>query len=179
MHPRTQPVASSNTLSHTHRDQFHHAIPRFILRRFQSGPRKSKAERRKEFQRTREDPDRVLYYDIASGSLDIRSIGTIYGLKNLYRDASNPSNANELEEKLSVLEKDAAVVIEALHSNLASGKATLKRHDVERLRKFMFVMHYRNVGGSYFDPDHPHGGSNAIKLSTTVGHIPMCGCMFS
>ncbi len=120
---------------------------------------RSKAERRKEFHRTREDPDRVLYYDIASGSLDVRSIGIIYGLKNLYTDASNPSNANELEEKLAVLERDAAAVIEALHSNLASGKATLKRHDVERLRKFMFVMHYRNVGGSYFDPDHPHGGS--------------------
>ncbi|KAK0184964.1 hypothetical protein F5146DRAFT_210648 [Armillaria mellea] len=163
MHPRTQPVASSHTLPRTHRDQFHHAIPRFILRRFQSGPRKSKAERKKEIQRTREDPDRVLYYDIASGSLDVRSIGTIYGLKNLYRDASNPSNANELEEKLAVLEKDAAVVIVALHSNLASGKATLKRHDVERLRKFLFVMHYRNMGGSYFDPDHPHGGSTIRK----------------
>ncbi|KAK0238287.1 hypothetical protein EDD85DRAFT_768275, partial [Armillaria nabsnona] len=159
MHPRTQPLASSNTLPRTYKDQFHHAIPRFILRRFQSGPRKSKAERRKEFRRTREDPDRVLYYDIASGSLDVRSIGTIYGLKNLYRDASNPSNANELEEKLAVLEQDASAVIEALHSNLASGKAALKRHDVERLRKFMFVMHYRNVGGSYFNPDHPHGGS--------------------
>ncbi|KAK0497571.1 hypothetical protein EDD18DRAFT_159463 [Armillaria luteobubalina] len=163
MHPRTQPLASSHTLPPTHRDQFHHAIPRFILRQFQVGPRKSKAERQKHFQRTREDPDYVLYYDIASGSLDVCSIGTIYGLKNLYTDANNPSNANELEQKLAILEKDASIVIKALHSNLPSGKATFKRCDVERLRKFLFVMHYRNMGGSYFDPDHPHGGSTIRK----------------
>ncbi len=119
---------------------------------------RSKAERRKEYRQTHVDPDHVFYYDLASGSLDVRSIGTIYGLKNLYRDASNPSNINELEEKLSVLERDAAVVIEGLHSNLVSGKAILKRHDLERLRKFLFIMHYRNCGKSYFNPDHPTDG---------------------
>ncbi|KAG7446693.1 uncharacterized protein BT62DRAFT_894361, partial [Guyanagaster necrorhizus] len=153
-----KPAASSGRAPPVRRrdDQFHHAIPRFILRNFQVGPRKT--ERQKEWRRTHVDPDHVLYYDLASGSLDVRSIGSIYGLKNLYKDASNPSNANELEEKLSFLEQDASVVINDLHSNLASGNATLKRRDVERLRKFMFVMHYRNQGGSYFDADHPRGG---------------------
>ncbi|KAK0462559.1 uncharacterized protein EV420DRAFT_1525608 [Desarmillaria tabescens] len=153
-------IVSTITPSPAPRDQFHHSIPRFILRRFHTGPRKSKAERRKEYQRTHIDPDHVFYYDLASGSLDVRSIGTIYGLKNLYRDASNPSNVNELEEKLSVLERDAAVIIEGLHSSLSSGKAILKRHDLQRLRKFLFIMHYRKLGvrGSYFNPDHPTGG---------------------
>ncbi|PBK73421.1 hypothetical protein ARMSODRAFT_952487 [Armillaria solidipes] len=154
-------IASAVTPSPAQRDQFHHSIPRFILRRFQTGPRKSKAERRKEYIQTHVDPDHVFYYDLVSGSLDVRSIGTIYGLKNLYRDASNPSNVNELEEKLSVLERDAAVIIEGLHSSLASGKAILKRHDLERLRKFLFIMHYRNCGRSYFNPDHPAGGRQA------------------
>ncbi|KAK0448665.1 hypothetical protein EV421DRAFT_2052199 [Armillaria borealis] len=146
-------IASAVTPSPAQRDQFHHSIPRFILRRFQTGPRKSKAERRKEYRQTHVDPDHVFYYDLASGSLDVRSIGTIYGLKNLYRDASNPSNVNELEEKLSVLERDAAVIIEGLHSSLAGGKAILKRHDLQRLRKFLFIMHYRNCGRTYFNPD--------------------------
>ncbi|KAK0213249.1 hypothetical protein DFS33DRAFT_1269862 [Desarmillaria ectypa] len=160
MPPRAKPAASSGThLLRKQKDQFHHAIPRFVLRRFQTGPRKTKEEREKEYRRTGVDPEYVLYYDLASGSLDVRPIGSVYGLKNLYRDASNPSNANELERKLSVLESGASVVIEKLHANLASGKATLERHNVERLRKFLFVMHYRNLGGSYFDPDHPHGGS--------------------
>ncbi|PBK82575.1 hypothetical protein ARMGADRAFT_1068108 [Armillaria gallica] len=158
MPPRTKPVASSSKPLNEH-DQFHHAIPRFILRRFQVGRRMTGAERDREYKRTGIYPEHVLYYDLASGCLDVRSTGSIYGLKNLYRDASNPSDANELEKKLSTLEREASVVIQALHSKLATGKITLKRRDVERLRKFLFVMHYRNLGGSYFDPDHPHGGS--------------------
>ncbi|SJL11237.1 uncharacterized protein ARMOST_14640 [Armillaria ostoyae] len=161
MPPRAKPAAPSGTpsLRKQKTDQYQHAIPRFILRRFQTGPRKTRAERTKEYRRTGVDPEYVLYYDLASGSLDIRPIGDVYGVMNLYRDASNPSNVNELEEKLSILERDASVVIGTLHSDLASGKSTLKRLDVERLRKFLYVMHYRNLGGSYFDPDHPDGGS--------------------
>ncbi|KAK0220651.1 hypothetical protein IW262DRAFT_1557361, partial [Armillaria fumosa] len=108
-------------------------------------------------------PDYVLYYNIASGSLDVHSIGTIYGLKNLYTDANNPSNANELEKKLAILEKDASIVIKTLHSNLPSHKATLKHCDVEWLQRFLFMMYYRNMGGSYFDPSHPHGSSTIRK----------------
>ncbi|KAK0225438.1 hypothetical protein IW262DRAFT_1266129 [Armillaria fumosa] len=157
--PRLAKPATTSSVKHSQRDQFHHSIPRFILRRFQTGPRKSKAERLKEYRQTGVDPDHVFYYDLASGSLDVRSIGTIYGLKNLYRDVSNPSNVNELEEKLSVLERDAAGIIDGLHSCLVDGRAILKRHDLERLRKFLFIMHYRNCGRSYFNPDHPSGGS--------------------
>ncbi|KAK0203574.1 hypothetical protein DFS33DRAFT_1487874 [Desarmillaria ectypa] len=135
------------------RDQYHHAIPRFILRRFQAGPRKAKTVRRAEYRRSGVDPDQVLYYDLASGSLDVRSVGTIYGRKNLYRDASNLDNVNEVEEKLSILERKAALTIETLHSELARGKITLKRRDLDILRKFMFVMHYRNMGSTYFDPN--------------------------
>ncbi|KAK0194954.1 hypothetical protein F5146DRAFT_923652 [Armillaria mellea] len=156
--PRRAKPATASSVTLSQRDQFHHSIPRFILRRFQTGPRKSKAERRKEYRQTHVDPDHVFYYDLATGSLDVRSVGTIYGLKNLYRDASNLSNVNELEEKLSVLERDAAVIIDGLHSSLANGKAILKRHDLERMRKFLFIMHYRNCGKSYFNPDHPSDG---------------------
>ncbi|KAK0462592.1 uncharacterized protein EV420DRAFT_1525759 [Desarmillaria tabescens] len=162
MPPRAKRAASSGTPPRRKKkDQYHHAIPRFILRRFQpsSGPPKSRAQRQEEYKQTRGNSENVLYYDLASGSLDVRPIGKVYGLMNLYRDASNPSNVNELEEKLGVLEDGASVVIQTLHSNLASGKVPLKRRDVGRLRKFLFVMHYRNLGGSYFDPDHPHGGS--------------------
>ncbi|PBK79516.1 hypothetical protein ARMGADRAFT_1003676 [Armillaria gallica] len=135
------------------RDQFQHAIPRFILRRFQAGPRKSKAERQAEYRRSGVDPDEVLYYEFSSGSLDVRSVGKIYGKQNLYRDASNLSNVNEVEEKLSLLEREAALVIANLHSDLPQGKFTLKRRDLDILRKFTFVMHYRNTGNTYFDPD--------------------------
>ncbi|KAK0240758.1 hypothetical protein EDD85DRAFT_816117 [Armillaria nabsnona] len=94
---RAKPAETSGTPPlRKQKDQFHYAIPRFILRRFHAGPRKTKAERDKEYKRTCVDPDHVLYYDLVTGCLDDLSIGTIYGLKNLYRDANNPSNVNEL-----------------------------------------------------------------------------------
>ncbi|KAK0192831.1 hypothetical protein F5146DRAFT_520659 [Armillaria mellea] len=150
---RRGPRSSAPSTQRPQGDQYHHAIPRFILRRYQAGPRKSNAERRTEYRRSGVDPDQVLYYDVASGSLDERSVGKVYGKKNLYRDASSLSNVNEVEEKLSLLEREAALIIATLHSELPRRKVTLKRRDLDILRKFMFVMHYRNVGSTYFDPD--------------------------
>ncbi len=60
---------------------------------------------------------------------------------------------NEVEEKLSLLEGKAALVIANLHSELPQGNFTLKRRDLNILRKFTFMMHYRNAGSTYFDPD--------------------------
>ncbi|KAG1823140.1 hypothetical protein EV424DRAFT_1511077 [Suillus variegatus] len=137
--------------------QYQHFIPRFILRKFQVGPVKSKTERQKEFRRTGVDPEYVHYYDIATGSLDIRPIGKVYGVQNLYQDVRNIYNINELEEKLADLERHAASIIMDLHKALPQGTFTLKRRPLELLRKFLFIMHYRNVSCSntYFQADHP------------------------
>lgn len=137
--------------------QYQHFIPRFILRRFQVGPVKSKTERQKEFRRTGVDPEFVHYYDIATGSLDIRPIGKVYGAPNFYQDVRSTHNINELEEKLADLERHAASIIMDLHKALPQGTFTLKRRSLELLRKFLFIMHYRNVSCSntYFQADHP------------------------
>jgi len=59
--------------------------------------------------------------------------------------------------KLAGLERQAASVIEDMHTALPRGTFTLKRRDLELLRKFLFMMHYRNVSCSsnYFQVDHP------------------------
>ncbi|KAJ8596828.1 hypothetical protein M405DRAFT_781125, partial [Rhizopogon salebrosus TDB-379] len=135
-----------------HKDQYHHFIPRFILRRFQVGPVKCK-----EFRLTGVDPEYVHYYDIATGSLDIRSIGKVYGVPNFYQDVRNTENINEIEEKLADLEREAASIITDMHKALPQGTLTLKRNTLNLLRKFLFIMHYRNVACSskYFQADHP------------------------
>ncbi|KAG1836746.1 hypothetical protein DFJ58DRAFT_817953 [Suillus subalutaceus] len=147
--------------------QYQHFIPRFILRRFQVGPVKSKAERQKEFRRTGVDPEYVHYYDIATGSLGIRPIGKVYGIPNVYQDVRNARNINELEEKLAELERHAASIIMDLHKALPQGTFTLKRRSLELLRKFLFIMHYRKVScsGTYFQADHPEnaGGRQWIE----------------
>lgn len=147
--------------------QYQHFIPRFILRRFQVGPVKSKTERQREFRLTGIDPEFVHYYDIATGSLDIRPIGKVYGVPNFYQDIRNPHNINELEEKLADLERHAASIIMDLHKALPQGTFTLKRRSLELLRKFLFIMHYRNASYSntYFQVDHPEnaGGRQWIE----------------
>ncbi|KAG1780108.1 hypothetical protein EV702DRAFT_1186008 [Suillus placidus] len=142
--------------------QYHHFIPRFILRRFQVGPVKSKTERQREFRRTGVDPEYVHYYDIATGSLDIRPIGKVYGVPNFYQDVRNTYNINELEEKLADLERHAASIIMDLHKSLPQGTFTLNRRSLELLRKFLFIMHYRNVSCSntYFQADHPENATS-------------------
>jgi hypothetical protein len=118
---------------------------------------KSKEERRREFRRTGVQPEYVHYYDIATGSLDIRPIGKVYGATNFYQDVRNNDDINELEHKLSLLEGQAASIITDLHKALPQGTFTLKRRSLELLRKFMFIMHYRNISCSsvYFQADHP------------------------
>ncbi|KAG1745749.1 hypothetical protein EDB19DRAFT_1692507 [Suillus lakei] len=143
-------------------DQYQHFIPRFILRRFQVGPVKSKAERQKEFRSTGVDPEYVHYYDIATGILDIRPIGKVYGVPNFYQDVRNTENINDIEEKLADLERHAASIIMDLHKALPQGTFTLKRRSLELLRKFLFIMHYRNVSysGTYFQVDHPENAGS-------------------
>ncbi|KAG1809379.1 uncharacterized protein BJ212DRAFT_605672 [Suillus subaureus] len=142
--------------------QYQHFIPRFILRRFQVGPVKSKTERQREFRHTGVDPEYVHYYDIATGSLDIRPIGKVYGVPNFYQDVRNTHNINELEEKLADLERHAASIIMDLHKTLPQGTFTLKRRSLELLRKFLFIMHYRNLSCSdtYFQADHPENATS-------------------
>ncbi|KAI6004387.1 hypothetical protein F5J12DRAFT_942472 [Pisolithus orientalis] len=122
---------SSNGVSEKKVDQYHHYIPRFILRRYQVGPVKSKAERRRLFKKTGIDPEYVHYWDVAKGTLDVRPIGQVYGEQNLYRDCNNTENPFQ-QTRFSV-----------------------KRRPLEDLRKFLFIMHLRNVWikDSYFDED--------------------------
>ncbi|KAG1725894.1 uncharacterized protein EDB91DRAFT_1022191, partial [Suillus paluster] len=133
-------------------DQYQHFIPRFILRRFQVGPNGKKS-----FGLTGVDPEYVHYYDIATGNLDIRPIGKVYGVSNFYQDVRNTEDVNELEKKLADLERQAASIIMDLHKALPHGTFTLKRRSLELFRKFLFIMHYRNASCSsaYFQADHP------------------------
>ena len=122
---------------------------------------RSKEERQKEFRLTSVDPEYVRYYDIATGTLDIRPIGQVYGVPNFYQDVRNTENINELEMKLARLEHQASSIIQDMHRALPHGTFTLKRRDLELLRKFLFIMHYRNVSCSshYFQADHPENAN--------------------
>ena len=76
---------------------------------------------------------------------------------NLYRDIGDPANVNYIEEKFSELEAKAAHLINQVHDARPQKEITIKRKQLETLRKFIFLMHYRKAShaASYFSQDHP------------------------
>ncbi|KAF5379203.1 hypothetical protein D9615_005924 [Tricholomella constricta] len=159
--PQSKPVAGPRVpLATEAKDQYHHFIPRFILRRYyaNSSSSESSGQRkpRRKFQTPEErDAETVLFYDIPSLILSSQPLSKVYGVQNLYRDVS-AQDINELEKSLSILENHAARIINTLHQH-TQGDFTLKRKDLYYLRKFLFVMHYRQskLSNSYFQEDHP------------------------
>ncbi|KIJ93616.1 hypothetical protein K443DRAFT_12715 [Laccaria amethystina LaAM-08-1] len=152
-------------LTSTNRDQYHHYIPRFILRRFLEDyeTRKSQTnqERRKAARKAQKkgmpDPECIFVFDLETGVLESRPIGRVYGEVNFYQDKGNDENRNHLEEKLAFLENNSARIITDIHTSLPSGEVVLARKDSEVIRKFLFLMHYRSetVSRTYFQEDHP------------------------
>ncbi|KAK2459383.1 hypothetical protein APHAL10511_008602 [Amanita phalloides] len=95
--------------------------------------------------------------DVTKGDrkLEVRPIAKVYGIVNLYKDAKNPENAHHLEEKLSVLENQAATVIKKIHDAMSSGSFQIQRRDLDALRKFIQIMCYRKQT-FYLDEEHPN-----------------------
>ncbi|KAF7971743.1 hypothetical protein HWV62_19991 [Athelia sp. TMB] len=124
-------------------------ISRFLVR--------APKERRKEYRRTGIDPEYVLYYSIDTATLDKRPIGKVYGVYGLYKDTTNANDVLELEKKLSVLEAASAKILHDLHAQPGRTEYTMQRTDLECLRKFLFLMHYRKeqIAKIYFQADHP------------------------
>ena len=89
--------------------------------------------------------------------MEIRPIGEVYGVTNLYRDIRNMGNANHIEEKLARLEQKAATTITLIHNSIPDGTFNISRAELGNLRKFLFTMHVRHDACSreYFDKDHP------------------------
>ena len=125
--------------------------------------RVSAALRRKQMRKNGVDPCTVKFYSVSDETLSTPSIGNVHGVRNLYRDARNTDDVNEIEKKLSSLESAAATVIRNLHAVLSDSSTsdspvfTISREETETLRKFLFIMHFRNerLAKSFFDPEHP------------------------
>ncbi|OJJ95055.1 hypothetical protein ASPACDRAFT_48162 [Aspergillus aculeatus ATCC 16872] len=128
--------------------QKHHFIPRFILRKFApteqppAGPAASPsaASRRRDFL--------VNKVDLQIPALTQRPVSTEFALVDMYRDPGFDENPNHLEEKLSRLEGRASEIIAKAGRTFAARGSilTLQRIEVDTLRKFLFLMKYRNTG---------------------------------
>ncbi|KAF5309372.1 hypothetical protein D9619_012307 [Psilocybe cf. subviscida] len=148
----------------TPRDQYQHYIPRFILRSFQDAQirQRSKKQRQKDYHKARKtgvDQDVITVFDSGTQLLEQRPLAKEYGVINMYRDQRNPENVDHLEEALSKLENSAAKSIKGIHTAIEGGKGEVKmlRKELEVIRKFVYIMHYRRTSlvPSYFDENDP------------------------
>lgn len=85
--------------------------------------------------------------DLDSSILTQRPVSTEFALVNMYRDPGFIDNPYHLEQKLSCLETQASQVFQRACNVFARGSVLeLSRLEVDQLRKFLFLMKYRNSG---------------------------------
>jgi hypothetical protein len=74
-------------------------------------------------------------------------VSTEFALIDMYRDPSFDQNPSYLEEKLTKLESQASDIIYRVYEQFSRGLVLeLKRSELKNLRKFLFLMKYRNSG---------------------------------
>ncbi|KAJ5786576.1 uncharacterized protein N7503_011788 [Penicillium pulvis] len=156
------------------RQQRHHFIPRFILRSFKpkgqppAGPllqypknSNAKPSKRRDFL--------VNKVDLEKAILTQRPVSTEFALVDMYRDPGFDQNHYHLEEKLSKLENQASDIIMRAHSVFSQGLTLqLSRTELNNLRKFLFLMKYRNKGMyDRYNYDHieDYQADDRIKMS--------------
>ncbi|CAG8509599.1 hypothetical protein C2G38_2072864 [Gigaspora rosea] len=132
------------------KNEYHHYIPRFILRNFaidnyeriftseselfNKQQKVWKSKRKGEFLQT---------YDRANDQLGSSLIARIYGDTNMYEDL-NHDNKMHVEKKLAVLEERASKVIkDVIETSQMNSQIVLLRKNLNDLRKFLFIMDYR------------------------------------
>ncbi|KAJ5368273.1 uncharacterized protein N7496_008033 [Penicillium cataractarum] len=133
----------------------HHFIPRFILKQFApkdqppTGPliassddsrrRKKSIGKRRDFLVNKVDLERSI--------LTQRPVSTEFALIDMYRDPGFDQNPYHLEKKLAKLENQASDIISRAFKQFSRGLVLeLKRSELDNLRKFLFLMKYRNSG---------------------------------
>ena len=92
-------------------------------------------------------------------------IDTTYGIVNMYRDEYHAKDVDHIERAFSRLESDAARIIQKLDKAVEKGQVTLPRNEVNTLRKFLFLLDYRNDGRSsqFIDEIFDQGTYDQIK----------------
>ncbi len=131
------------------RPQYHHFVPRFLLKNFAvfknpghivpktSTKAKNRAPR----------PQKLTILDLKSGAFNQGSVDDTFGIVDLYRDFEQADHDQQkLEKELSVLESAAGRIFAQIQKVYDTGKreVQLLRKDKDILRRFLFIMMYRN-----------------------------------
>ncbi|KAF7626843.1 hypothetical protein AFLA_014226 [Aspergillus flavus NRRL3357] len=131
--------------------EYHHFIPRFLLRQCaaleQPPPTRRQRGRRPRSQRPQGQPPKdpfVNAIDLRKNALVQVSISREFGLVDMYRDQGY-QNPRHIEDNLGKLEGHAGRIIKKASDTFKAGQTLeLTRRERDTIRKFLFLMKYRN-----------------------------------
>ena len=86
------------------------------------------------------------YQDLSTNTLmmDGTPIATSSSFIETYKEVEYAQDVQYIEKRFAQLETDANTIIEKIDQSVAKGKVTLKRGEMNTLRKFLFIISYRN-----------------------------------
>lgn len=87
-------------------------------------------------------------YNIASDALHMGTtdLGKTFGIVDMYKDSADSTDVYRVEKAFSKLENDAACVLRILDDAEKRSRSSVElvRSQLNTLRKFLFLIHYRN-----------------------------------
>ena len=159
--------------SSTAKSQYHHFVPRFILKNFahpfqppvQPSKGSDRRNRRKKKDGHYPDDPMLNIINLERDTADIveRPVAKTLGMTDMYRDLRNDNNQHHLEEKFSKLEARAGMVISKIRKAFENGDRDvwITRPERDTLRKFLFIMKYRGSNAySRYNHDTAQGYSS-------------------
>ncbi|KAL8749578.1 MAG: hypothetical protein Q9199_007599 [Rusavskia elegans] len=127
--------------------QYHHYVPRFLLRNYAVYKDGFKPSTKKKGKGKSPQPQNLNLLDLESGELKQASLSKNFGLQDMYRDfdKANPDQ-HKLEKQFCNLEEKASQILRTVKARFEAGKPEiqLSREEKGKLRKFLFIMLYRN-----------------------------------
>ena len=135
--PKTEALATSNGAHQLAlpKSQYHHYIPRFIIRNFALDDHLRHSKERHD----------IYYYSLADQKLRIADVDTSYGMVDMYADIKNVESLHCVELKLSELERSASKIIRQIIDPLQK-EITLTWQELIELRRFLWTMSFRYPG---------------------------------
>ena len=129
--------------------EYHHFIPRLLLENFATfkNPGKIVPKTSKKTKRGPPKPQKLTILDLEAGEFKQENIGDTFGIVDLYREFDKTDGEQQrLEKKLSALEGVASKILKNVKDKYDAGRGEVQliRKDKDLLRRFLFVMMYRN-----------------------------------
>ncbi|KAK1836842.1 hypothetical protein QBC39DRAFT_337452 [Podospora conica] len=141
------------------RPEYQHYVPQFLLRNF-AHPYKPKGGKKRG---KRKDENGIYKNELVVHNLDLTAdppvicenpVKRIFGQMDMYEDTSKPPpKQRHIEERLGKLESQASTIFQKITKGFDNASTldgtsgvSLTRDERNVLRKFLFILHYRNLG---------------------------------